>query len=100
MKIWVFENQVASDGYADIAQRRLSEGLSLGAIDENLRPGLRVDLDGDIERDHCRDGFVLLDSVCHGLTHVLVAIFERLIPDRQYDCRAKSNASSRDAYCR
>ena len=85
-KIWVFENQVRSNRHADIAQWRLSQRFPLGAIDKHLRPWFCIDLNDNVEGDHRRCRIIRFDDMRQDLVHVLVPVFERLIPRRQYKC--------------
>src|SRR5262249_58041620 len=81
----ILENQYAADWNPNVAHRRLSERLDLRAVDENIGPGFRVDLDRYVKRDHCPRRFIAVDHVRDRLDHSVVTVFEGVVSGRYID---------------
>src|SRR5213594_438716 len=76
----IFKDQYASDRNSHTAQWRLSECFFFSAVEGNIRPRSRIDLDVHVKRDHGPGGFVAVDDVSHTFAKIPMTIFERVRP--------------------
>src|SRR5262245_57922921 len=67
LEIGIFKDQYAANGHENVAQRCLSQALTLRSLNENLSPWLRIDLYLNVKRHHRSGGFVCIDDVRRSL---------------------------------
>src|SRR5262245_14663513 len=88
-EIGILKYENTSDGNCSAAKRCLSKLTPRSSLEEYLRPRLRIDLHGDLERDGTRCRRIRFYSVCDDRAEIPMPVFKRLTADRQLQCRRR-----------